>query len=35
MNKNKIINLINEYIPLELQENWDTSGWQIKLNNED
>lgn len=31
MNINKIINLIENFAPLETQEAWDCSGWQIDL----
>ena len=28
-----IIDILENFAPLELQEEWDNSGWQIFLNN--
>ena len=35
MNIKKIINLIENFAPLEIQENWDCSGYQIYLDEKD
>lgn len=35
MNVQEIINLIENFAPLELQEDWDNSGWQIYLGGKD
>ena len=31
----KIIKKIEKFAPLETQQNWDNSGWQINLNNKE
>lgn len=35
MNKYDLVNLIENFAPLELQEKWDCSGWQVETNKED
>ena len=35
MEIDKIITLIEDFAPLELQESWDNSGWQIDLGKKD
>ena len=35
MNINKISEIIEEAAPLDTQEEWDNSGWQIKLTDGD
>ena len=35
MNKYDLVNLIENFAPLELQEKWDCSGWQVDTKSED
>ena len=35
MNKYDLIKIIENFAPLELQEKWDCSGWQVETNTED
>jgi len=35
MNRDEIVSIIENYAPAELQEEWDNSGWQIRLPFED
>lgn len=35
MNKNEVVRILEEFASPDTQENWDNSGWQVKLANED